>query len=82
MQKDDNEKLAEVILKIKGMLTTNNSKDITYSQMGEGANFSGINFHKWANQTNTPKSVIATLNLISSLEDHQILAIFHYWREG
>jgi len=82
MTENEKIKLAEVILKTKGMLTTNSSKEMTYSKMGNMTNFGGINFHKWANQTNTPKSVIAILNLISSLEDQQILAIFKYWREG
>ena len=46
MKKRDQEKLASLVLKSKGMLATNTSQKMTYDEMGTIADFSGINFHK------------------------------------
>ncbi|MDD3476966.1 MAG: hypothetical protein PHI38_08865 [Sulfurimonas sp.] len=81
MKKRDQEKLASLILKSKGMLATNTSQKMTYDEMGSIADFAGINFHKWANSTNTPKSVIGVLNLLSSLDNHQIIQLMNMWRD-
>jgi len=81
MKKSDQEKLASLILKTKGMLATNIIQKMTYDKMGNIADFSGINFHKWANAINTPKSVIGILNLLSSLNDQQIIQLMDMWRD-
>jgi len=81
MKKSDQEKLASLILKSKGMLATNISQKMTYDEMGNIADFAGINFHKWANATNTPKSVIGVLNLLSSLNNQQIIQLMDMWRD-
>ncbi|AII15627.1 hypothetical protein CIG1485E_a0102 (plasmid) [Campylobacter iguaniorum] len=81
MKKRDQEKLASLILKSKGMLATNTSQKMTYDEMGTISDFGGINFHKWANGTNTPKSVIGVLNLLSSLNNQQIIQLMDMWRD-
>lgn len=63
------------------MLAINTNQKITYDKMGIISDFKGINFHKWANRTNTPKSVIAILNLLSCLKDHQIIQLMDMWRD-
>jgi len=75
------EKLASLILKCKGMLATNTSQKMTYDEMGSISDFRGINFHKWANGTNTPKSVVGILNLLSSLKNHQVIQLMDMWRD-
>ena len=76
----ERKKLASLIISSKSMISINKCKKITYDDLGKITNFAGINFHKWANSTNSPKSVIAILNLLSNLEDKQILQLIEMWR--
>ncbi|WP_187648661.1 hypothetical protein [Nitrosophilus labii] len=79
MEKDE-ALLSSSINKVKAYTSINLKKNATFKDLGDIANYNGMNFYNWAQGKYSPKSVISTFKILASLTDEQIIDIINDWR--